>query len=61
MFSHTAQYYDAIYLAMKDYSAEAARLTAIIHQYRRATGNRLLDVACVTGLHLFYLKQQLKV
>ena len=61
MFSQIAQYYDTIYLAMKDYSAEAEKLTAFMHQYRRATENRLLDVACVTGLHLFYLKQQLKV
>ena len=57
MFSKTAQYYDKIYQAMKDYGAEAEKLTAIIHQYRRAPGDRLLDVACGTGLHLSYLKQ----
>jgi hypothetical protein len=28
MFSHTAQYYDTISLAMKDYGAEAEKLTA---------------------------------
>jgi SAM-dependent methyltransferase len=61
MFSHTVPYYDAIYLAMKDYGAEAERLTAFMHQYRRSTGNRLLDVACGTGLHLSYLKQYLAV
>ena len=61
MFSHTAQYYDTIYLAMKDYGAEADTLTAIIHQYRRSIGNRLLDVACGTGLHLSYLKHQFEV
>ena len=38
MFSQTAQYYDTIYLAMKDYRAEADTLTAFIHQYRRSTG-----------------------
>jgi predicted TPR repeat methyltransferase len=58
MFSHTAQYYDAIYLSMKDYSAEADQLTAFIRTYRRSIGNRLLDVACGTGLHFSYLKQQ---
>jgi SAM-dependent methyltransferase len=57
MFSQTAQYYDTIYLAMKNYGAEADTLTALIHQYRRSIGNRLLDVACGTGLHLAYLKQ----
>src|SRR5215475_5925950 len=61
MFSQTAQYYDTIYLAMKDYGAEAEKLTAIMHQYCRSTGNRLLDVACGTGLHLSYLKQHFQV
>ena len=61
MFSQTAQYYDTIYLAMKDYGAEAAKLTAFIHQYRRSAGHRLLDVACGTGLHLSYLKQLFQV
>jgi SAM-dependent methyltransferase len=61
MFSQTARYYDTIYLAMKDYRAEADTLTAFIHQYRRSTGNRLLDVACGTGLHLSYLKHRFQV
>jgi len=61
MFSQTAQYYDTIYLAMKDYGAEADKLTAFIDQYRRSTGHRLLDVACGTGLHLSYLKQHFQV
>jgi dTDP-3-amino-3,4,6-trideoxy-alpha-D-glucopyranose N,N-dimethyltransferase len=61
MFSHTAQYYDTIYLAMKDYGAEAEKLTAFVHQYCRSAGNRLLDVACGTGLHLSYLKQPFQV
>lgn len=61
MFSHTAQYYDTIYLAMKDYGAEAEKLTAFVHQYSRSTGQRLLDVACGAGLHLSYLKQHFQV
>jgi SAM-dependent methyltransferase len=61
MFSQTARYYDKIYQSMKDYGAEAEKLIAIIHVYRRSTGNRLLDVACGTGLHLSYLKQQFQV
>ena len=54
MFTETAQYYDTIYQAMKDYGAEADTLTAVVQQYRRSTGHRLLDVACGTGLHLSY-------
>lgn len=61
MFSQTAQYYDKIYLSMKDCGAEADTLTAIIHKYCRSTGNRLLDVACGTGLHLASLKQNFAV
>jgi SAM-dependent methyltransferase len=61
MFSHTAQYYDTIYLAMKDYDAEAEKLTTFVYQYSQSTGNRLLDVACGTGLHLSYLKQRFQV
>jgi SAM-dependent methyltransferase len=57
MFSKTARYYDKIYQSMKDYGAEADRLTDFIHAYCRAPGKRLLDVACGTGLHLSYLKQ----
>ena len=37
------------------------KLTAVVQQYRRSTGNRLLDVACGTGLHLSYLKQHFQV
>jgi SAM-dependent methyltransferase len=61
MFSQTARYYDTIYQAMKDYGAEAAKLTALVQQYSRSTGKRLLDVACGTGLHLSYLKQHFQV
>jgi SAM-dependent methyltransferase len=56
MFSETAQYYDKIY-SFKDYRAEAERLVAIIHQHLRASGKRLLDVACGTGRHIEYLKE----
>ena len=61
MFSRTAQYYDTIYQSMKDYGAEAGKLTAIMQKYCRSAGNRLLDVACGTGVHLSYLKQHFQV
>lgn len=61
MFSHTAQWYDTIYLSIKDYGAEAEKLTGFIRAYGRARGNHLLDVACGTGLHLSYLKAHFHV
>ena len=61
MFSQTAQYYDTIYLSMKDYGAEADKLIAIIRAYQRSPGHGLLDVACGTGLHLSYLKAHFDV
>ena len=48
MFSKTAQWYDKIYLSMKDYGAEVEKLTANISEHCRSTGNRSLDVACGT-------------
>ena len=59
MFTHSAQYYDAIYLNQgKDYAAEAGKVDALIGQYKQATGSTLLDVACGTGLHLQYLRDK---
>ena len=50
MFSNSARIYDAVY-AFKDYSAEAARVQALI-QERCPGASSLLDVACGTGKHL---------
>jgi ubiquinone/menaquinone biosynthesis C-methylase UbiE len=60
MFSKTAQYYDLIY-SFKDYRAEADQLLALIGGMLRSGGNRLLDVACGTGRHLFHLKERFDV
>ncbi len=61
MYTQNAQYYDTIYQSMKDYGAEVEKLLAFIDEHRLSTGNRLLDVACGTGLHLSYLKQHFEV
>ena len=55
MFSKTAHLYDAIYSA-KDYAGEAQRLKAFIAEYKRSPGNSMLDVACGTGGHIPYLR-----
>lgn len=60
MFSKTARYYDKIY-AFKDYRVEVERLTVVIRENLRSDGNRLLDVACGTGHHVEYFKEQFEV
>ncbi len=55
-----AEVYDALYRARKDYPAEARQLTALIRQRLPAAGS-LLDVACGTGEHLRYLRDDFDV
>ena len=55
MFSKSAQIYDAVYSA-KDYAGEARRLKAFIAGHKRSAGNTLLDIACGTGGHVPYLR-----
>ena len=50
-----AKYYDRVY-SYRDYLDEAVRLQNLIIKYSESGGNLLLDVACGTGLHLKYLK-----
>lgn len=50
-----AKYYDRVY-SFKDYLDEAVRIQNLIIKYLESGGNTLLDVACGTGLHLKYLK-----
>jgi len=60
MYTETALYYDKIY-AFKAYPAEADRLMAIFHEHQRSGGTDLLDVACGTGRHLEFLRDQYDV
>ncbi|HEU5437700.1 MAG TPA: methyltransferase domain-containing protein [Ktedonobacterales bacterium] len=55
MFTKSQHYYDAIY-AGKDYAEEARRLKRFIAEHKRSSGNTLLDVACGTGGHVPYLR-----
>src|SRR5262245_22261173 len=50
MFTETAEFYDAIYFAFKDYAAEAAIIAERIRPVRPGT-RRVLDIACGTGEH----------
>jgi SAM-dependent methyltransferase len=55
LFTKTQQFYDAIY-SRKDYAEEARRLKRFIAQHLRSGGRALLDVACGTGGHVPYLR-----
>ena len=50
MFSESADLYDAIYGAFKDYPAESARIAAILRAAQPQV-RTVLDVACGTGEH----------
>jgi SAM-dependent methyltransferase len=59
MFSRSAEFYDAIY-NFKDYAASVEKLRLLIQQAcPHATS--LLDVACGTGKHLYYLRNYYSV
>ena len=53
MFSESAEFYDAIY-SFKDYSAEAARIAALVRSLHPGA-HTILDVACGTGEHARFL------
>ena len=57
MYGQLANYYDEIY-HLKDYQKEAEKIETLIQQHKKSAGNHLLDVACGTGNHIAYLKQQ---
>ena len=60
MFTKSTRFYDAIY-AFKDYESEAAQLNERIRTHAPSPSPTVLDVACGTGLHLAYLKDQYTV
>lgn len=56
MFNGLAKYYDLIYSA-KGYQQEVDGIVNFINRYKNSPGNDLLDIACGTGQHLYYLKK----
>ncbi len=57
-YSQLAAIYDNLFFALgKDYSVEAQRVSEFIKQYKRSSGNCLMDLGCGTGEHIKYLRQ----
>ena len=52
-----AKYYDLIY-SWKDYEKEAFVLKQFFSEHKKSDGTRLLDVACGTGHHIKFLKDE---
>jgi ubiquinone/menaquinone biosynthesis C-methylase UbiE len=50
-YAKSAEVYDALALAKKNYVREAERVHDLVHERKHTGGNDLLDVACGTGLH----------
>jgi ubiquinone/menaquinone biosynthesis C-methylase UbiE len=57
LYRELAKYYDLLY-SFKDYKKEAVRIKALVSKYKKSEGKDLLDVACGTGHHLEYLKDE---
>ena len=59
-YNQLSKYYDFLHLE-KNYEAEANFFMDLIKRYKKSKGKRLLDVACGTGSHLFYFKNNFNV
>jgi ubiquinone/menaquinone biosynthesis C-methylase UbiE len=60
MWTDISQYYDFLY-SWKDYRKESARVHELIQKNKKTRGRDLLDVACGTGGHIFFLKKHYRV
>jgi ubiquinone/menaquinone biosynthesis C-methylase UbiE len=60
IYKDLAKYYDFIY-SWKDYKNEATKVKSLIKEYKKSNGNELLEVACGTGRHAQYLKDDFSV
>jgi len=56
-YSKSAEIYDIINQAGKNYAKESKIVIRFVRQFKRSPGNSLLDVACGTGQHVYFLKK----
>ncbi len=56
-----ASYYDLLYVKNNKYSDESEQITEFISKYKLSRGNKLLDIACGTGGHISFLKENYTV
>jgi len=54
------EYYDRLYLAMKNYEREAKIVQGVIRKFESRKSKTLLDVGCGTGEHLKHLSSDFK-
>ncbi len=60
IYKDLARYYDLIY-SFKDYKKETVIIKRLISKYKKSKGNDLLEIACGTGKHIQYLKDNFNV
>ncbi len=60
LYKKFARYYDKIYEKM-DHQREAEFIKWAVKSYKSSQGNELLDVACGTGRHAYFLKNDFKI
>jgi SAM-dependent methyltransferase len=57
VYARSAEIYDAMALAKKDYAKEAEQIHDLIQEQKHTDGRDLLDIACGTGLHVEVLRR----